>query len=658
LGTAQYEFGPFRLEPSEHRLLREDTPIALAPKAFELLVALIANHGRLLTRETLMQTVWPDSFVEETNLTVNISLLRKTLGNMPSGQPWIATIPKRGYRFDGAVTIIAACDAFGAKPAPVQAVEASIAAMSGNGSGVAVEAPPPEQAIKLAAGDERRRPRWMLALGGVAVAALVAAAAILLYRSHRSSQLASVHTIAVLPFEPASNGGSDQYLGVGLTDAVITRLGRLPQIAVRPIGAVRNFDKSSNPVDVGRQLNVQAVLDGTVQRVGDRTQVAVRLERVSDGNVLWSERFEEQNSSDFQIEDAISQRLAKALTLQLSPDQERQLATPATPSSEAYDLYIEGRYYWNKRTVESVQKSVELFQRATKIDSKYAAAWSGLADAFILAGSYGNSFLAPSVAMPMAKDAAQRALALDDTSAEAHTSLAYIDLMGWDFAGAEREFKRAIAINPGYVNAHHWYSHELIALGRVAESHEESETALGLDPVDVVINEHMAWHHMMAREYDRSIPQARKAVEIDPSFVQAHRVLALDLLYTGKLPEACAEFEKGVQLSHGDPVATAYLARCYAVSHREPEARKMLADLVQASSERYISAGEIAAVYASLNDTQSALKWLDKACDEHAGALIYLNADRVWDPLRGNPKFQADVRRVGLAPMADEAAAH
>jgi len=263
------------------------------------------------------------------------------------------------------------------------------------------------------------------------------------------------------------------------------------------------------------------------------------------------------------------------------------------------------------------------------------------------------------VAMPMAKDAAQHALALDDSSAEAHTSLAYIDLMwDWDFAGAEREFKHAIAINPGYVNAHHWYSHELIALGRVAESHEESETALGLDPVDVVINEHMAWHHMMAREYDRSIPQARKAIEIDPSFVQAHRVLALDLLYTGKLPEACVEFEKGVQLSHGDPVATAYLARCYAVSHREPEARKMLAGLEQAATERYISAAEIAAVYAALNDSQTALKWLDKACDEHAGALIYLNADRVWDPLRGNPKFQADVRRVGLAPMADEAAAH
>jgi tetratricopeptide (TPR) repeat protein len=290
------------------------------------------------------------------------------------------------------------------------------------------------------------------------------------------------------------------------------------------------------------------------------------------------------------------------------------------------------------------------------VDPKYAAAWSGLADAWILAGSYGNSFLAPSVAMPMAKDAAQKALTLDPRSAEAHTSLAYIKLVyDWDYSGAEQEFKRALALNPSYVNALHWYSHELVALGRLPESHEESELALGLDPTDVVVNEHMAWHHMMAREYSRSIAQAEKAIELDPNFVQAGRVLALDFLYTGRGQEACAEFEKGVQLSHNDPVARAYLARCYALTHREAEAHKTLADLEQAAGERYVSSAEIAAVYAALNDSANAMKWLDKACgDEHASAVIYLNADRIWDPLRANPRFLADVKRVGLAPMADE----
>jgi DNA-binding winged helix-turn-helix (wHTH) protein/TolB-like protein/lipoprotein NlpI len=652
-GGTQYEFGPFLLDPSEHRLLEGDAAIPLAPKAFELLVTLIANHGHLVTREVLMQTVWPDSFVEETNLTVNISLLRKTLGSMPGGQPWIATVPKRGYRFDGAVTVLPAEN--GAIPLKSQLPAVEEAPLSIT----ATENPTVDVSVPGGAAVSPVRPRrirWVIAPAVLLVVALVVWAGVRFYGNRKQGQLGSVRSIAVLPFDAPGASGEDQYLGEGLTDAVITRLGRLSQLVVRPIGAVRSLGASPDPVAVGRQLNVQAVLQGTVQRVGDRTKVAVHLRRASDGGLLWSEDFDEQNSSDFEIEDAISQRLAKALTLDLSPDEARDLATPETPSSEAHQFYMQGRYYWNKRTPESVQKSVELFRQATAIDPKYAAAWSGMADAWILAGSYGNSFLAPSVAMPLAKDAAQKALALDPASAEAHTSLAYIHLVwDWDFAAAEQEFKRALALNPSYVNALHWYSHELVALGRISESHEESEMALGLDPTDVVVNEHMAWHHMMAREYSRSIPQAEKAIELDPAFVQAHRVLALDLLYTGRAAEACAEFEKGIELSHHDPVASAYLARCYAVDHREPEARKILADLQQAAGERYVSSAEIAAVYAALNDEDGALKWLDKACDEHAGALIYLNADRVWDPLRNNPHFLADVKRVNLPVLADEA---
>lgn len=657
--TAQYEFGDFCLDPAEHRLTRGDVSIPLAPKAFELLVALISNHGHLVTRETLMQTVWSDSFVEETNLTVNISLLRKALGNMSGGQPWIATVPKRGYRFDGLVTVHAGPDGAAGPPSLVPKENRPA---SGNSEIAANPAETPAEAIAAPVAASASAPgsanlrKWLVAS---AVAVLVIAGGVWIglriYGAHRAQQLGSVRSIAVLPFAAPGSTGEDQYLGVGLTDAVITRLGRVSQLVVRPIGAVRTFGSAPDPVAVGKQLNVQAVLQGSIQHAGDRTQVAVHLRRASDGGELWSENFDEPNSSDFEIEDAISQRLAKALTLQLSPEEERQLATPETPSSEAHKFYTEGRYNWNKRTPEAVQTSIQLFRQATAIDPKYAAAWSGMADAWILAGSYGTSFLAPSVAMPVAKDAAQKALALDPSSAEAHTSLAYIHLVwDWDFDAAEQEFKRALALNPSYVNALHWYSHELIALGRIPESHEESELALGLDPTDVVVNEHMAWHHMMAREYDRSIPQAEKAVELDPNFVQARRVLALDWLYTGRGQQACGEFEKGVDLSHHDPVANAYLARCYALTHREPDARRILADLVQASGERYISAAEIAAVYAALNDTPGALKWLDKACDEHSSSLIYLNADRVWDPLRSNPHFLADVKRVGLPAMADE----
>ncbi len=658
-----YQFGEFRLYPSEHLLLRHEQPISLAPKAFEILLALVSRHGHLVTREILMQTVWPDSFVEETNLTVNISLLRKTLGEVEQGRPWIATVPKRGYRFDNDVAVHAsengsapwsgpAADSLPAIPVaiPVTATETPPAALPVLQVESTPELAPSPTSLFL-------RRKWILFPTALLVSILCIWFTFHLYGLRLSRQLSSVHTIAVLPFQGTNANAEEQYLGIGLTDALITRLGRLSQIVVRPIGAVRNFSRNSDPVGVGRQLNVQAVLNGTIHRVGDHTQVAVRLQRVSDGDVLWSENFEEQNSSDFAIEDSISQRLAKALTLRLSDDEQRQLATPNTPNSQAYELYIQGRYNWNKRSVESVQKSIDLFRQATDLDPNYAAAWSGLADAWILAGSYGNSFLAPSVAMPKAKQAAERALALDPSSAEAHTSLAYIHMMwDWDYAAAEQEFKRALQINPGYVNAHHWYSHELIALGRVAESHEQSETALALDPTDVVINEHMAWHHMMVREYQRSIPQANKAVELDPNFVQARRVLGLDLLYSEGNRAGCEEFEKGVELSHGDPVARAYLARCYALTHRESEARKILPDLEEASKERYISAAEIASVYAALNEPASAFQWLDRACNERAGSLVYLNADRIWDPLRRDPRFAGILKRVNLPTPADELA--
>lgn len=660
-----YEFGAFRLFPSEHLLLRENDPVPLAPKAFEILETLVASHGHLLTRERLMQTVWPDSFVEETNLTVNISLLRKALGEMPDGRPWIATVPKRGYRFDGPVRLHTENRSGGAETSEIEELKAQdpiVAVPPPVSSPITGDANDAEVLVPVVTGARGIWPPQVAWYKYATALALLAGGILLVFwlngRLHPQPAL-SIHSLAILPLNPASTNAEDQYLGVGLTDALITRLGGLSQIIVRPIGAVRTVDRDADPVAIGRQLNVQAVLDGSVERVGDHIRVAVHLQRVDDGSVLWSDSFDGQNSSDFAIEDSISERLAKALTLRLSREEKRRLITPNTPNSQAYELYIQGRYYWNKRTVDSVQKSIDLFRQATMLDPNYAAAWSGLADSWILAGSYGNSFVAPSVAMPKAKEAAEKALALDDSSAEAHTSLAYIHFMwDWDYSAAEQQFKRAIQVNPGYVNAHHWYSHELMALGRIAESHEESETALGLDPTDVVINEHMAWHHLMAREYARSLPQANKAVELDPSFVQAHRVLALDLLYTGRVREACGEFEKGVELAHGDPVARAYLARCYALDHRKSEARKILGDLEQASSERYVSAAEIAAVYAALADPESTLKWLERACNERASSLVYLNVDPVWDQLRSNPGFQHVLARVSLPIRADETSPH
>jgi DNA-binding winged helix-turn-helix (wHTH) protein/Tfp pilus assembly protein PilF len=476
-----YSFGPFRLVPSEHLLLREETPVPLAPKAYELLLALVKRHGHLVTRDELMREIWPDSFVEEINLTVNISLLRKALGEQADGRQYIATVPKRGYRFDAAVD------------------------------------EPPQEAEK---GEE---------------------------------------SDAIPQQEPAS----------------------LPQV------------NGSRVEDAVRR-------NGRSMRWGHAAGLALVLLGALAGLFLWRHSAKASNSGV-----AAGEHLNRT----------------GTQNGQALALYTQARELWSKRSVESVQQSLELFQQTIAADPQFAAAYAGLADAYITAGSYGNSFLAPQIAMPKAKEAAQRALALDDKLADAHTSLAYIKLTyDWDWVGAETEFKRALALNPSDANTHHWYSHELLALGRIQESHEQSEQALALEPTDRVMNEHMAWHHLMAREYDRSIPQALKAIEIDPNFVQAHRVLGLSYLYTGEFAKACEEFKKGVDLSHGDPVAQAYLARCYALSHRSGEAHQILNSLIKDSQERYISSAEIGAVFAALADESNCLGWLQKAVQERASA--------------------------------------
>lgn len=538
LTITHYSFGPFELYPSEQLLVRDGQAIPLAPKTFDLLLALVSNHGRLLTRETLMKTVWPDSFVEETNLTVNISLLRKTLGEMDDGRPWIATAPKRGYRFDGAVTLH--------------------------------DEKPPIAAARIPAG-------------------VVPAAT------------------AVVPVAPDHSATVSQPVALSLsTQAPMATHGQRPRF-------------------FGWLLVALLLMGGILA-------VFLIERRANNGRTAPGEVSE--------IRPAVAPQ--------------HSLATPKSPDGTAYALSTQGRFYLNKRSAEATQKSIDLFQQAIQADPNYATAYAGLADAYLLAGSYGNSFLAPSVAMPKAKMAIEKSLALDGSSAEAHTSLAYMKLLEWDWGSAEQEFKRALQLDPNCVNAHHWYSHELMALGRAAESHHESEIALALDPTNEVINEHMAWHHLMSREYDRAIAQSMKAIELDPGFVQAHRVLGLAYLYTNRNKEACAEFEKGVELSHNDPISRAYLARCYAASNRKAEAHSILASLEGDSVERYISSLEIAPIYVALGDHDSALKWIGKALDERVGSSIYLNVDRAFDPLRNDPQFHVDLKRVSLVPEADE----
>ncbi len=661
-------FGNFRLYPTEHLLLHEETALSLAPKAFEILLYLVKNTGHLVKREELMQVVWPDSFVEETNLTVNISLLRKLLGESEDGQSYIATVPRKGYRFQATVEECDEADELGPSDdatrsikdeaedaADLATVSADTGMLVGTTSVAAVATPVVQPEVEKSVVAAESGGFWQswarIALTSVAVLVLLGVGIFFWARlkSKPTVVSASNRSMAILPFRPLGAAPQDEYLGLGMADALITRLGSVQRIVVRPVGAVRKYANADDPLAAGRQLAVDNVLEGSIQRSGNRTRVTVRLLRVADGELLWGSEFDENITDMFAVEDSISQKVASALIPNLSGDEQRRLSRPFTANSDAYQLYMRGRFFWNKRTADGVRKSLEYFQQAIQADPNYALAYAGLADSYTLAGSYGYSILPPKEAMPKAEAAAQQALAIDDSLAEAHTSLAYLKFTyDWDWNAAQHEFERAIALNPGYDNAHHWYSHLLMARGRQNESLAEARRALELSPSDTVMNEHIGWTYLMMRDYDNAIQSCRKALDMDPDFLLAHRVLGMAYLYKGQNDDAVAEFQRGVQLSHDDPVAEAYLARAYAAARQNDKAITIVDRQQQLSGQRYIPPVEVAAVYSALGDSDHAFQWLNRAVEDRSSALVYLNIDRAYDAIRGDPRFAQLLRKVHL----------
>jgi DNA-binding winged helix-turn-helix (wHTH) protein/TolB-like protein len=417
-----FRFDSFRLYPSELLLLRDGTPLPLAPKAFDILLVLVQNSGHLVKRDAFMDAVWPDSFVEETNITVNISFLRKTLGTAPTGQPYIETVPRRGYRFNGGVTECEEADEPKLDTAAATQSEADVGMTA-----AATAKAPVEQPLETTL--PQAPSQWGTSVARVLLLILIIVGGVLgmVYvwlhlRAKASTVSASERSIAILPFRPLETTAEDEYLGLGMTDALITRLSNLHKIIVRPLGAVRRYATADDPIAAGRQLAVQSVLEGSIQRSGDRTRVTVRLLRVGDGELLWGGEFDESFTDMFTVEDSISEKVANALTVSLSRDEQKQLLRPFTENSEAYLLYMKGRFFWNKRTVDGVKRSIDYFQQAIQADPSYALAYAGLADSYTLAGSYGYSILPPKEAMPMAESAAAKALTIDDSLAEAYAS--------------------------------------------------------------------------------------------------------------------------------------------------------------------------------------------------------------------------------------------
>jgi DNA-binding winged helix-turn-helix (wHTH) protein/TolB-like protein/Tfp pilus assembly protein PilF len=642
-GQHFYEFGPFRLEAVERRLLRGSELVALTPKTFELLLALVQNSGHVLGREELMQRLWPDVIVEESNLTQNIFALRKTLGDGADGQRYIETVPKRGYRFVAEVK--EQWDEEEVWQSLGVEGRASTAGQESVGTGEIVALTPAKTFAPA-------HSYYRSLIHSLAPILLVGVVITLAYawaeRQPRPAATESrLTSIAVLPFRSLESG-RDEYLGLGIADALITKLGGLRRLVVRPTGTMRKYSNpEQDPLAVGREQKVDAVLDASFQREGERIRVTARLLRVADGDTLWTYQCDEQQCTNiFALQDAISEKVAGALALQLTGEERGRLRKHYTENQAAYQEYLKGRYFWDKRTVEGYKKATEHFQRAIAIDPNYAQAYVGLADCFAFFKD-------------KAKEQLVKALELDDTLAEAHASLAFNFKFcaEWDWAGAEQEFKRAIELNPNSTTAHDWYAYYLAARGRLDEAIAEVNQAHALDPLSVIINTDVGEFFYYARQYDRAIAAYRQALELDPNFGVARYLLGYAYEQKGMYEQAIAEFQKAIPLLEDEYYGkslTGWLGHCYAVSGKRDEAVKILDELRELAKKPgvrvYGLAFQIASIYTGLGDKDRAFEWLEKEYAGHDYNLIQVTMDPRNDSLRSDPRFTDLLRRMRLSP--------
>ncbi|HMJ25973.1 MAG TPA: protein kinase [Pyrinomonadaceae bacterium] len=469
------------------------------------------------------------------------------------------------------------------------------------------------------------------------------------YQRARNSQVA-IESIAVLPFDNSSSDPDTEYLADGLTESLIYRLSQLPNLKVSPRSVVFHYKgNETDPLKVGRELGVNAVLSGRITQRGDNLNVTAELVDVRNNKLLWGERYDRKTSELMATQREMAAEIVDKLRLQVSRN-DKAISKHYTESNEAYQLYWKGRFYWAKRTEEGLKKSIEYFNQAVEKDPNFALAYSGLADSYVLQGAQdAGGSLPPGDALPKGKAAALKAIAIDGALAEPHVSLAHIAYhYDRDWNAAEREFKRAIELNPNYVLAHQWYGLFLAWDGRPDEAVTEARRARDLDPLSLAANMCFGWVLVINRREDQGIEELRKTIELDPNFMIAHHRLGLGYEQKGMYNEAIAEFQKVRELSGGKPIAITALARAYAASGKRAEAQRAIAELQQLAKREYVSPAMTACIYAALGDKERAFEWLDKADKEHDQFLPRLKTDPRFDNLRSDPRFQELERRVSL----------
>ena len=626
-------FGVFELVPARHELRRGGARVRLQEKPFEVLLALVERPGEEVTRAELRQRLWPGEQFHDFEAGINTAVrkLREALGDSPNGSRYIETIPRRGYRFVAPVTVVRGT-APAAAPTP-PAVEGGAA---------------PDGVATVAPARPWLRPRALLVLA-LALLVLTAVAVRRERADRREARLQPPRSIAVLPLSDQSSSPAPWFTD-GMTEALIAELAKIDSLSVISHTSAMAFRQQPRRLpEIARELGVEAILEGAIRREGDRFRLTVRLLDARSDRHLWAEIYDREVGDSLRLQTELARAVAERVELELTPADARRLAARRQVDARAYDAYLRGRYFWNQRSAAGFEKALEHFARAVELDPGYAAAHSGLADTYGLIALSGYDLLPAREAMPRARAEAQRALALDDSLAEAHASLAWVSFTwDWDFALAEREFRRAIDLNPGYATAHQWYSNFLCAAGRLDEATAHIERALALDPLSRVINEEASWPPYYRGEYERAIAQLRRTLELDPDYAIGHQDLALALVRLGRLDEAAAELEEVARLTGGGTAARAYLGYVLALREDREGARRVLAELARRATTGHVAAHEAALVHTALGDRDEAFAALDRAFDERSDMLLYLAVEPLWEPLRGDPRFAELVRRVGI----------
>jgi TolB-like protein/DNA-binding winged helix-turn-helix (wHTH) protein/Flp pilus assembly protein TadD len=633
--SGRLRFGVFELDLRAGELRKHGLQVRLQEQPFQVLAMLLEQPGEVVTREELQKKLWPaDTFVDfDHGLNKAISKIREALSDSSESPRFVETVARRGYRFLAEVKVF--------DTVPVRSPE-----LATQPRPAAETRDRPDRAGRPA----MRKPLLPSPARKISVfALLLLIASLATWKLHSWKRPSPViRSLAVLPLESLSSDASQDYFADGMTDELISDLGQISALRVISRTSVMAYKHARKPLpQIARELNVDAVVEGTVLRSGDQVRITAQLIEASTDKHLWSRSYEGELRDTLVLQNKVASAIADQIRIKLNPHEQAELKNVKVVNPEAYESYLKGRYFWNKRTADGLKVGLAYFNQAIDEDPKYAQAYSGLADTYALLGDWQYAVMTPKEALPKAKAAAIKALELDSVLGEAHNSLAFcLDGFDWDFDSAGKEFRRAIELNPGYATAYHWYAWHLSLLGRYDEAIAEMRKAENLDPLSLIINADLAELLVLARSYDESIRQSRKTIEMDPNFALAHNQLAQAYLRKNMNDEAVAELQKAAQLSEGSPTVMANLARAYAASGKRSEAMKLLSDLKKRSNSIYSHGSEIAVIYAALGDRDQAMNWLEKGYEERFNPGVLLRPG--FDPLRSDPRFQDLVRRIGL----------